>query len=629
MKIKVFHLLFLFTLCIGCSNYTREKTISLENEIAKTSIHTAKFDSLLQSISQLPSKQRIECILNISYRKENTDGILKQEKLLTEILPIASYKKQKEILLRLVFIYSLQDQKQVTGSRIKGLKCINHLYDEYTLTQDEKWYLSPIKASFLNRLGKQKEYLNIWFNILKEHRASNKTQLIAEDLYAIASYIMNLGDIEKAISFYREAYLISKKEKHIERTNKYLLSLSLLLSENKQYKEALVHFNKMDSTISFNSPIYNALVDCYIGINKPDSARFILTKKLVPQSPNKILFNNQLAETYILDENEDSAAIYLKKALVAYESIAKRFEGKENKVSLPFNFIHTYSKYAELLQKNGKTNQAAEAYQLIEPLMDTNVQSLNWKEKQIDAITSYSTFCRKNNQYEKALNLLIHRDSLQLIYNRMKEKQEHTNLVNRFEIEDLTHRIELQDKELEYSKTLNIILICGGVLGSILLTMLFLLFRSRKAQFLKLYQQQEQLQKIEENHVEQPEVPSATKALYLNAEKKVRTDKLFLKNDLSIEYLSEVLNTNRTYLSSSINEFTGKSYSIWINDFRIKYAIKLMHNDTTISIKNLALQCGYSSNETFYKNFKQRCGVTPSQYLNQIIIEQSKTGTKS
>lgn len=629
MKIGIFHLLLILVLCTGCSNHFQEKAISLDKEIEKVPIYSNEFDSLLQSIYQLPTNLRIESIIKISSRNENVDGILKQETLLKEILPIASKKKRKEILLQLVTIYNKQDRIQHIASNENGIKCIDELEKNFSLTQNEKWDLNKLKADYLNQLGKQKEYLPIWFRLLKDHRATNNTEFVIEDLYTIGNLLEKLGDKENAIKHYKEAYLLSQNHKITKLINSCLQPLTQLLSESKKHEEALTYFRNIDSNVSFNSSIYNVLVDCYIGINKPDSARFILTKKLVPQSPNKILFNNQLAETYILDENEDSAAIYLKKALVAYESIAKRFEGKENKVSLPFNFIHTYSKYAELLQKNGKTNQAAEAYQLIEPLMDTNVQSLNWKEKQIDAITSYSTFCRKNNQYEKALNLLIHRDSLQLIYNRMKEKQEHTNLVNRFEIEDLTHRIELQDKELEYSKTLNIILICGGVLGSILLTMLFLLFRSRKAQFLKLYQQQEQLQKIEENHVEQPEVPSATKALYLNAEKKVRTDKLFLKNDLSIEYLSEVLNTNRTYLSSSINEFTGKSYSIWINDFRIKYAIKLMHNDTTICIKNLALQCGYSSNETFYKNFKQRCGVTPSQYLNQIIIEQSKTGTKS
>lgn len=592
-------------------------------------IYSNQFDSLLQIIVQLPPKQKIECILKISSRNENADGILKQEILLKDILPIASKKQKKEILLRLVTIYSKQDRIQYKASNDKGLKCIDELEKNYSLSQDEKWNLSKQKADFLNQLGKQKEYLPIWYRLLKEHRSTNNIKMVVEDLYTLASILEKLGDKERAINQYKEAYLLTQNNKLPEFTNTCLLPLIELLSENKQYETALTYFKTINPDFPFSSTFYNTFVKCYLGINKPDSARFILIKKLKPKSKNKILFNSQMAETYILEGQGDSALIYLKKALNAYQSNDKHIQNKTKKAPLPIYFIYTYSKYAELLQKNGKTSQAAEAYQLIEPIMHTNVQSLNWKEKQINAITSYSTFCRKNKQYEKALNLLVLRDSLQHIYNVMKEKQEHTNLVNRFEIEDLTHRIELQDKELEYSNTLNSILICGGVFGSILLTMLFLLFRSRKAQFLKLYQQQEQLHKIEENHVEQPEIPSASKALYLNAEKKVRSDKLFLKNELSIENLSEILSTNRTYLSSSINEFTGKSYSVWINDFRVKYAIKLMHNDTTINIKNLALQCGYSSNETFYKNFKQRCGVTPTQYLNQIIIEQNKTGTKS
>ena len=617
MRVKIFHLFFLFLISLGCSDHIQEKAILLNKEIAKTPILSAKFDSLVNCIYQLPNHQRIECVIQISYRDETADGILKIEQLLRKMLTSAPQSERKIILLRLITIYDKQDRRKFQTSSINALQCIEELEKEYFLTQEEKWDLKKHKAYFLDDLGNQKEYLPIWFNLLKEHRTANQYELIIEDLYNIASYFRKLGDQENAISIYKEAYQLLHDKNMPDLTNKCLRSLTLLLSENKRYREAIDYCKK-------SIPYSSILIECYLGINKPDSARLIISTKLSKGGKDKILLNLQMAETYILEEREDSTSFFTKKALTAFQAKVVRYKKNNSNVTLPLNFLHTYPMYADLLQKEGKIKQAEEAYTLIEPLIQTNIETLKWKEIQINAITSYSNFCRSTKQYEKALELLAHRDSLQLVYNTMKEEQEKTNLVHRFEVGELTHKIEMQDVELKHSKTLNIVLLCAGIVGILLLTMIGLLFRERKKQFLKLYQQYEQLHKLDETPAIQQESPDPSKALFLRVEKKVREDKLFLRSDLTVEMLADLLNSNRTYISTSINECMNKSFSTWINDIRIKYAVKLMHDDTALDTKKLAQQCGFTTNETFYKNFKQRCGVKPSQYLDQIILEQEK-----
>lgn len=616
MGIKIFYLSFLFLICLGCSDHIQEKALLLSQEIAQTPICSARFDSLLHDVYELPLDQRIECIIQISYRKEKTDGIFKQEKLLRKELDTAPRNRRKEILLRLVNIYNQQDQITVLASRLNGLQCIEKLEKDYYLSQEEKWNLSKIKTYFLDAHGKQEEYLPIWFHLLKEHRIANRSELIIEDLYKIASYFKLLGDYESAITLYKEAYQLSVKKKIPEYTNKCLRLLSALLYEDKQYQEAINY-------CQYIIPQNNILADCYLALNMPDSARSVLSAKISSKNNNNILLNLQLAETYILEEKEDSASSFLNKALEAFQ--VQKLPHKQNKkATLPTNFLKTYPLYAELLQKHGKTKQASEAYQLIEPLMRTNIETLNWKERQINAITSYSNFCRTTRQYEKALELLASRDSLQLVYNSLKEEQDKENLVHRFEVGELKHKIDMQDVELTHSKTLNVFLICAGSIGLLLLTMIGLLFRERKKQFLKLYQQYEQLHKLDENPVMQQEAPDPTKALFMRIKKSVLEDKLFLKSDLTVESLADLLNSNRTYISSCVNECANCSFSSWVNDLRIKYAVKLMHDDTSLDTKKLAQQCGFTTNETFYKNFKQRCGVKPSQYLDQIILEKEK-----
>lgn len=617
MKIKIFPLFFLFLLCIGCSDHYKEKAILLNKEIAKTPVLSARFDSLMQDINELPLHLKIESVIQISNREERPDGVLKQEKLLNEALLVASKKKRKEILFRLVTIYSQKDRFQFLKSSGKGIEFINELENKYSLTQEEKWNLYKLKARFLNKQGKQEECLPIWFKLLKEHRVANHSQLIVEDLYAIANHFEKLGDKENAITLYKEAYQLSIDNDYSTFAKKIVLSLTLLLVNDKQYREAIKYCKE-------NNLFNNTLISCYLGLNRPDSARLIIAKKLEERGQDGIILNCQMTETYIMEENEDSASVFMGKALDTFRNNVTLQSNKHQNILPPAYFLQTCSKYAELLQKNNKINQAEDTYKLIEPLMRTNMLSLNWREKQIKAITSYSNFCGATHQYKKAVELLAHRDSLQLVYNVMKEEQDKTNLVHRFEVEELTHRLDMQDLELKYSETLNYILICVGFAAFVLLTMIFLLLRNRKKQVLKLYQQNEELEKVRETVAPQ-ETPSPSKALYIKTEKKVQTERLFLRNDLSIEALSDILNSNRTYLSNSINECTGKSYSVWINDFRIKYAIRLMHDNTTINTRNLATQCGFSSNDTFYKNFKQRCGVTPSQYLNQIILEQEQS----
>ncbi len=51
--------------------------------------------------------------------------------------------------------------------------------------------------------------------------------------------------------------------------------------------------------------------------------------------------------------------------------------------------------------------------------------------------------------------------------------------------------------------------------------------------------------------------------LFWQALHKVR-DEYFLKSDLTIETLADVLNTNRSYLSVSINRFCDKGFSVGI-----------------------------------------------------------------
>lgn len=73
--------------------------------------------------------------------------------------------------------------------------------------------------------------------------------------------------------------------------------------------------------------------------------------------------------------------------------------------------------------------------------------------------------------------------------------------------------------------------------------------------------------------------------LFWQALHKVRDEQYFLKSDLTIETLADVLNTNRSYLSVSINRFCDKGFSVWLNNFRIQHAEQLMRENLQLPLK--------------------------------------------
>ena len=105
-------------------------------------------------------------MIKISYRnEEEIDGIQKQERLLMEILPLSSGKRRKEILFQLVTLYNNLDRFGLPGADLKGLKWIEMLETNHSLSQKEEWRVNEMKALLLNEVGNQDEFLPIWYKL--------------------------------------------------------------------------------------------------------------------------------------------------------------------------------------------------------------------------------------------------------------------------------------------------------------------------------------------------------------------------------------------------------------------------------------------------------------------------------
>lgn len=87
-------------------------------------------------------------------------------------------------------------------------------------------------------------------------------------------------------------------------------------------------------------------------------------------------------------------------------------------------------------------------------------------------------------------------------------------------------------------------------------------------------------------------------------------EKIFLQNNLNIEKVARMLNTNRTYISRLINQEYQCSFSDFINQKRIVYAQELAHSYPELTQEQIAEKAGFTLASSFSRTFKQQVGQT-------------------
>ncbi|KXT40215.1 transcriptional regulator, AraC family [Bacteroides intestinalis] len=589
-------------------------------------ILSVSFDSLLSEVKKMSDRDRVASMIKISYRnEEEIDGIKKQKRLLMEVLPLSSGKNRKKILLQLVMICSNLDRFGVTGAYLEGLKWIEMLEANHSFSQKEEWQVNEMKALLLNERGNQDEFLPIWYKLLKQYREADRPEDVGKCLLTIANHFVMLEDYENALPLYKEAYQLALEHKSIELQQVSGIMLIKYLCGAGYYSESLEYYKKLNQEIVFNLSVQNEVVKSYMELNKPDSARIYLAERSLSDKGDKIALNCMMAETYTLENQEDSAFVYLDRAVKSYKEKTKYYQGKDREVVLPGYFLSTCYLFADLLWKKGKVQQANQYYTFVEPLMKEVVRTPIQMEFQIKALTNFSSFCRETKQYEKALSLLARRDSVLQTYLEFKAKNDKKNYAERLKIQELKH--ELNESEDVNRINTHVAAICIFLLViSVAATFKSIsMYRKLKKQGAVNYRLQGMIKKCDEGDV--PESHSASmdqyELLFWQALHKVRDEQYFLKSDLTIETLADVLNTNRSYLSVSINRFCDKGFSVWLNNFRIQHAEQLMRENPSIALKDLPEQCGYATTGTFVRNFKRCHNMSPSEFMNKLLIEQT------
>ena len=96
-------------------------------------------------------------------------------------------------------------------------------------------------------------------------------------------------------------------------------------------------------------------------------------------------------------------------------------------------------------------------------------------------------------------------------------------------------------------------------------------------------------------------------------------EQIFLRSDLTLPKLANLVNCSVNHLSQVINSGFGVSFFDYLNRYRIEYARELLVqlDSRENAILNIAFAVGFNSNSAFYAAFKKYVGQTPAQYRKQ------------
>ena len=94
------------------------------------------------------------------------------------------------------------------------------------------------------------------------------------------------------------------------------------------------------------------------------------------------------------------------------------------------------------------------------------------------------------------------------------------------------------------------------------------------------------------------------------------TEDCFTDSGLSITSIASELGYNEKYVSHVFKEKMGVSYSEYLRNMRLKYAVSLLEHGID-SVKNVALLSGFSDPLYFSSVFKKALGISPKDYKNK------------
>ncbi|GHT66929.1 hypothetical protein AGMMS50239_29200 [Bacteroidia bacterium] len=348
-----------------------------------------------------------------------------------------------------------------------------------------------------------------------------------------------------------------------------------------------------------------------------ESAR--LYEKMTPSAETQSLLSHVYCNTgiwYAAANRHDSAAIYYDKAMNTVNVSGDKYKK-----------IFVYSHIAEYYIKR---NNPAKAKQLSLETVEL-IHDVAGDNHTFDiALKVLSKIYALENDYGRAYETLLKWSAVNDSVHAKSLREEKDKINSRYTFE--SHRQEQLEKRKRIAeRNRNYFIFALGACLLLAVALGIYIYYNRKLAWKnrELIRKAQQWANVEPSSMiadtdelpEEEELPKAAepdetdKLLFAEIEHLIDGG-LYRESNLSLYMLAAKTNQNPTYISKAVSRYTGKTFKTWLNEYRIKEAVRLLSdkNNPNISIDTLAFDTGFNDRTTFYRVFKKTTGISPTDF---------------
>ena len=327
------------------------------------------------------------------------------------------------------------------------------------------------------------------------------------------------------------------------------------------------------------SEVWDGIAEGNIGYNMLLRGEYDNAIPLLKSSIEKVLKGNDYA--FASGPAIDLADIYLRKG--------KLPEAKY--------YIDLAKKYYDIMQREGRLPRIYEVQSNYYAAAGNSRLSMAYLDSTLQA----------NKQYEKQFNT-----TLLLRMEQKESAQQQQELAN--------------EKKMRRNIQIRLLIITGGfTIISILLVLLYFLYRKQKDAYRELVRKSQEWAQVqlEKEHRTQNNTPDEIDlSLMKEIERLMNEEKIYKDNTLSVDSLSHLLGAKKHNVSGVINRCTQNNFNTFVNEYRVKEAIRLMSdkNIQIYSIDGIAFDLGFGDRKSLHRVFKKMTGLSPTEFKKNVNL---------
>lgn len=104
------------------------------------------------------------------------------------------------------------------------------------------------------------------------------------------------------------------------------------------------------------------------------------------------------------------------------------------------------------------------------------------------------------------------------------------------------------------------------------------------------------------------------KKLFDKLERVLDEEMLYLNPDITRDQLIKQIHIPKNTFGQLIQTYTGTNFKTYINNKRLDYSLILLKDSQNHTIESVAVDSGFNNARSFYRIFRERYGMTPSEY---------------